>query len=286
MSAAGSQAAAVSRPRPRPAAARAHARRDGIVATEAFSRGDAITRDWMGWGALRVLSRQHWAPGINRDDGRVANMERLLLVLEGALEADCGALGRHRLEAGDLLWISTGHGLPSRVSNRSATAPLRLVECWLQPGRVNATPAVACRSAGGFDADGAWVALAAGDRGESGGGNDDDSGNHAGNAGGGNGVHINTSDSGPLPLRQRARLMAVRIAAGAAIDVPACRGGRCWLEVLDGGVAVSGHDNNDDDPRLASGDGIAWTAGSSGAPSTLTATAAGTAWLLLFVLPA
>src|SRR5690606_37862091 len=152
---------------------------------------------------------------------------------------------------------------------------------------------VACRSAGGFDADGAWVALAAGDRGESGGGNDDDSGNHAGDAGGGNGVHIDTSDSGPLPLRQRARLMAVRIAAGAAIDVPACRGGRCWLEVLDGGVAVSGHDNNDDDcsergsgrdddgPRLASGDGIAWTAGSSGAPSTLTATAAGTAWLLL-----
>src|SRR5690606_41424050 len=47
------------------------------VAVEAFSRGDAIDRDWMGWGALRVLSRQDWAPGATRDDGRVANMERL-----------------------------------------------------------------------------------------------------------------------------------------------------------------------------------------------------------------
>ncbi|MEN1956940.1 pirin family protein [Luteimonas changyuni] len=278
------------------------------MATEAFSRGDVIAREWMGWGALRVLSRQDWAPGTTRDDGRVANMERLLLVLEGALEVDCGALGQHRLEASDLLWISIGHGLPSLMSNGSATAPLRLVECWLLPDRVNATPAVACRRVGhgdiGFDADGAWVTLAAGDRG---GGNDGDSGNHAGNAGGGNGAHI---DDGSLPLRQRARLMAVRIAAGAAIDVPVCPGGRCWLEVLDGGVAVSGHGNNDDDggdrdrdrdrgsgsgsgrdddddgPRLASGDGIAWTAGSSGAPSILTATAAGTAWLLLFVLPA
>src|SRR5690606_37451423 len=113
------------------------------VAVEAFSRGDAIDRDWMGWGTLRVLSRQDWAPGATRDDGRVANMERLLLVLDGALDADCGDLGRHRVEAGGALWIGTGHGLESRLANASASRPLRLVELWLRPDRVNAVPAVA-----------------------------------------------------------------------------------------------------------------------------------------------
>ncbi|WP_457004685.1 pirin family protein [Luteimonas sp. A501] len=224
-----------------------------------------------------MLSRQDWSPGASRDNGRVANMERLLLVIEGALEVDCGSLGQHRLEAGDLLWMGTGHGLQSRLGNGSATAPLRLVECWLQPGRVNADPAVARRAAdhgdagqgagAGAGADGCWVTLAADDRGH------------------GSDGHTGAREhEPPLPLRQRARLMAVRVAAGKAVDLPACDGGRCWLEVLDGGVMAA--DAGGTCTRLASGDGIGWTGGTTCAPSALTATGTGPAWLLLFVLPA
>ncbi|MEN1941569.1 hypothetical protein WCE39_10805 [Luteimonas sp. MJ174] len=249
-------------PSPRRASVRGRSDRDGIVALEAFSRGGVIDRDWMGWGVLRVLSRQDWAPAARRDDGRVANMERLLVLLDGALELDCGPLGGHRLEPGDLLWIGCGHGLPSRLRNASATAPLRLVECWLQPGRVNAAPATGLRAATPADADGTWTTLAADDR------------------------RAGPALPGVLPLRQHARVMSARVAAGATVELPACDGGRQWLEVLEGDVSVSDGARGAHGQQLAAGDGIGWVAAATGAPATLAATGTGPAWLLLFVLPA
>ncbi|GGJ98436.1 hypothetical protein [Luteimonas terricola] len=245
----------------RPAIARGRWSSDGIDVTEAFSRGVDVDRDWMGWGALRVLSRQAWASGAIRDDGRVANMERLVLVLDGALDVDCGDLGRHRVARGDALWMGAGHGMQSRLANASAVAPLRLLECWLQPDRVNASPALAVRVAGsGADpevgtgdpasAAGAWITLAAVD-----------------------------GRKGSLPLRQQARIMAARIDAGATLALPSGSGGRYWLEVLEGAVIADG-------PRLAAGDGLGWTAGGIAGPGSLTAAGVGTAWLLLFELPA
>ncbi|MGY1530249.1 pirin family protein [Luteimonas sp. A649] len=245
----------------RPAAARGRWHRDGIEATEAFSRGGDIDCDWMGWGVLRVLSRQSWAPGAARDDGRVANMERLVLVLDGVLDVDCGDLGRHRLEAGGMVWMGSGHGMASRLANASATASLQILECWLQPDRVNAAPALEVR-AGGFpgvseavaressaDAD-AWITLAA-----------------AAGAG----------DS--LPLRQRARIMGAGVDAGAILALPAGSAGRCWLEVLDGGVIVDG-------VQLAAGDGLGWPVQGAGTPVALVGAAPTTARVLLFQLPA
>ena len=220
----------------RPASARARSSRDGIVAVEAFSRGDAIDRAWMGWGALRVLSRQDWVPGAVRDEGRVANMERLLLVLDGALDADCGDLGRHRVSAGGSLWISTGHGLASRLGNASKDAPLRLLEAWLQPDRVNAVPAVAPHPPPGAT--------------------------------------------------------LVDLEPGMPVAIPACAGGRWWLEVLAGEVIACG--GADAPPttdvshgtRLSAGDGLGWLAGDVGAPASVAASGSGPARLLLLALPA
>lgn len=244
----------------RPAVARGRWSSVGIEASEAFSRGNTVDRDWMGWGALRVLSRQAWAPGAVRDDGRVANMERLLLVLDGVLDVDCGDLGRRRLEAGGTLWMGTGHGMVSRLANASATAALQLLECWLQPDRVNAVPAIAARAAGPADdpgvdavgpaaAAGSWVTLA------SAGGRD-----------------------GGLPLRQQARIMAVRIDAGTGTALPSGNCGRYWLEVLEGSVIADGL-------RLNAGDGLGWPACGAAAPASLVARGTATAWLLLLELP-
>lgn len=244
----------------RPAIARGRWHRDGIEATEAFSRGADVDRDWMGWGVLRVLSRQAWAPGAVRDDGRVANMERLVLVLDGTLDVDCGDLGQHRLDAGGALRMGAGHGMASRLANASHSAPLRILECWLQPGRVNATPAMAVRSGGWPDvphavahepaaAAAGWITLAA----------------PAGADGG-------------LPLRQQARLIGAAVDAGTALALPA-GGGRYWLEVLDGVVAVDG-------VRLAAGDGLGWPAPGGKVPAVLVGAATPRALVLLFELPA
>ena len=261
-------------PRLRPTDARGRVVDDGIDAVEAFSRGQAIDRSWMGWGALRVLSRQRWAPGAARDEGRTANMERLLLVLSGGLDADCGAVGRHRVAAGGALWIGAGHGIEVRLANASAGEPLELLELWLQPDQVNAPPAVAVRDAGGIvdavsgaGAPAGWTRVAAGA------GTDDVSGTRAAAA----------DPRRPLPLRQRAQVRAAGLAAGARLDIPAGQGGRFWLEVLAGGCTVAGRDGGA--WRLADGDGLAWTAGDPDAPAGVVATDDGTARLLLVALP-
>jgi redox-sensitive bicupin YhaK (pirin superfamily) len=246
----------------------------GIVATEAFSRGEAIDRGWMGWGALRVLSRQDWAPGATRHD-RVANMERLLLVLEGVLDVDCCGFGRHRVTAGGVLWIGAGHGIDARMANAADAAPLRLVECWLQPDRVNAPPSVALRPAD-VDMDG-----------ETGGGGVSFAAAWATLAGPGG-----TDAAGALPLRQRARVMGARIGAGARLALPSTDAPRCWLEVLEGDVIAmpvnppDGVGGGDAGPRLVAGDGLGWLADDAGAPASVVVAGAAPAWLLFLALPA
>jgi redox-sensitive bicupin YhaK (pirin superfamily) len=236
--------------RPRPSAARFHSRAGGIEAVEAFSRGDAFDREWMGWGALRVLSRQDWAPAAVRDEGRVANMERLLLVLEGALDADCGDLGRVRVEAGGALWIVAGHGLAVRLANASIAARLRLVELWMRPEHVNAAPRVA-------------MPVPAPDPGDA-----------AAGAG---------ATWARLPLRGGARVSRARLAPGQALVLPAGDdGAHCWLEVLDGEVAAT-----PPGLHLGAGDGIAWRTGDTGVPATLANPGrAGDADVLFAALPA
>lgn len=251
-------------PRLRPASARGRSGASGIATLEAFSRGDAIDPAWMGWGALRVLSHQEWAPGAVRDEGRVANMERLLRVLEGTLDAGDGP-GRRRIEAGGALWIGAGHGIAVRLANASTEAPLRLVEAWLQPDRVNAEPKLAARApaTGGDGAVAGWVPLAAG------------IGRDATQAAGARGA--------ALPLRQRARVLEAALTAGEALQLPA-DAGRCWLEVLAGDVIARAPGG--EDVRLAAGDGLGWLATDPAAPATVTATDGPVARLLLFALPA
>ncbi|NLA66708.1 MAG: hypothetical protein GX856_00395 [Gammaproteobacteria bacterium] len=245
-------------PRPRPAAERLRAGiADGVQTVEAFSRRDALDRDWMGWGALRVLSHQRWAPDAH-DEGRVANMERLLLVIEGSLDAGCGSLGRFRAEAGDLLWIGTGHGLESRLANASAGRPLRLLECWLQPDRVNAAPAAAVHRC----VEGAvgWNLRAA--------------------PGG---------EAGALPLRQAARVATACVEPGATLPLPAADQGRWWLEVVAGGVVARPAGGAARDAhvgwRLGEGDGLAWLAGDPHAPAAVVAAGPLPPRLLLLALP-
>ena len=263
-------------PRVRPAAARGRTGRGGISALEAFSRGDVFDPAWMGWGSLRVLSHQQWEPGALRDEGRVANMERLLLVQRGRLDADCGDLGRHRVAAGGALWMGAGHGLSARLCNASPMHPLRLVELWLQPARVNAAPRVALpppaaaagADAGRGDAVAPWILLAP--------------------PGQGGAAHP------PSQSRPAASLYIAQAPAGRDVALPEASGGRFWLEVLEGGVALDGPcaDPGADGARAGEGgirlrdaDGVGWCAGDPGAPRRFVVGSGGPASVLFIALP-
>lgn len=272
----------------RPAAARGHVLTGGVRAVEAFSRADAIDPEWMGWGALRVLSHQDWAPAAIREEGRIANMERLLLVADGTLDADCGGLGRHRVDAGAALWIGAGHGIEVRLANASPTAPLRLVDIWLQPDRVNAAPAVApggsatgrarsCANPGG------WELVARGASQPAGPSTSDDA--LAGDAAA---LEDPTAAEAtgapvPVPLRQRARVSVGRPVPGERLGIPA-DGQRFWLDVLEGEVVVATHAG--EAIALGAGDGLGWLAGDAAAPAGVLGAGDAPASILLVALPA
>ncbi|HEY4530599.1 MAG TPA: hypothetical protein VIG97_09790, partial [Luteimonas sp.] len=258
-------------PRLRPAAARGRVVTGGVRVTEAFSRADAIDAAWMGWGALRVLSHQEWVPGARRDDGRIANMERLLLVAGGALDVAAGEAGRHRVGAGGALWIGAGHGLEVGLANASPDAPLRLLELWLQPDRVNAAPVLAVRAPGQHQAAAAgWDLLAGGDR---------QVGDTAPAAPGAAALAMDA----PLPLRLRAQVLVGRPVAGACLDIRA-GGQRFWLEVLDGEVLA--RRAGGDEFHLGAGDGVGWRVGDAAAPVAVLARSTTPPAVLLVVLPA
>lgn len=246
----------------RAADARGHLVAGGVDARHAFSRGDAIDRAWMGWGALRVLSTQAWAPAAAGETGRIANMELLLVVLEGRLRIDAAGFGRQHVDAGGVAWIGAGHGVECRLANASEHAPLRLVEAWIRPDRVNAAPGVSVRPAGTC-APGTWSLLACGAAQPAGSGVDPAAGadGHA----------------GALRLRQDARVRAACVAAGGTLALDCAPGRRGWLQMLAGSARVDGR-------ALVPGDALAWDA-SIAAPLALHAQGVAGASALLFELP-
>ncbi|MFC4726675.1 pirin family protein [Coralloluteibacterium thermophilus] len=204
----------------RRAQARGLTRRPGVETRHAFSGGDYHDPAWTGFGVLRALNELVLAPGVALPPQRRANMEILSLVLDGTLAAEGGALG-----AGDLLRLRAGHGHVAHEANASAEAPLRMLQLWLQPDRVNLPPDVATMPAPVASAQGMRTVAARG-----------------------------LADA--LPLESAAAVAWGRLGAGAALDLPVGADRRAWLQVLAGGAVLGGE-------TLGPGDAAAW-AGTGG----------------------
>lgn len=183
-----------------------------------FSSGDYLDPDWMGFGALRQLNEEYLPPGATVPTQRVANMELLVLVLEGAL-----VRGGTSLDAGALGWTGAGHASDTPVETAGVQGA-RVLRIAIQPDRVNLPPADAVRQAdtASSAAPPAWTPLAAPD-----------------------------GDAGSLPVRQQAWLRHVRLAPGARIRLELDGDRRHWLQVLHGQAVVCGQ-------ALAQGDALGW----------------------------
>ncbi len=108
---------------------------------------------WMGFGALRVINEDRVAPGAGFAPHRHANMEILSYVLEGALAHRDDSGGGGVIRAGELQWMSAGHGIEHSEYNGSDSEPVHFLQIWIQPDRLNATPAYAQRARVDSEAD-------------------------------------------------------------------------------------------------------------------------------------
>lgn len=206
----------------RPAGQRGHTTHGTRTRLCTFSSGDYFDADWMGFGALRQLNEEILPPGVVVPSQRVANMELLALVLDGALLRDGVAL-----TAGALAWTGAGHATetPAETAGPDGARVLRLA---IQPDRVNLPPASAVRHADPDPDVDTWTLLAAPDT---------------------------AADS--LPLRQQAWLRHARLSPDARVELALDPSQRHWLQVLHGAATVAQQAMATGDGMAWEGDAVA-----------------------------
>ena len=233
----------------RPSAARGRARTDWLDSRHTFSFGHYHDPKWMGFGPLRVINEDRVAPGGGFATHHHANMEILSYVLSGALAHRDSASGSDGvIRAGELQWMSAGHGIDHSEFNASKAEPVHFLQIWLQPDRVNAAPAYAQRAFDPAARRARWAVLASPDGSE-----------------------------GSLAIRQQARLLATSLAAGEAVEFKPDAARRYWLHVAQGAVDVDGR-------TLSAGDAIGFVEETT-AHRIVGGDAASPADVLLFDLP-
>jgi quercetin 2,3-dioxygenase len=229
----------------RPSGARGRGGADWLDSRHTFSFARYYDSAWMGFGPLRVINEDRVAPGAGFTPHRHANMEILSYVLEGALAHRDDNGGGGVIRAGELQWMSAGHGIEHSEYNGSDSEPVHFLQMWIQPDRLNAKPAYAQRAAVGDEARGRWAMLVSPDGAE-----------------------------GSIAIRQDARLFVARLDAGMKLQRPLDPRRRYWLQVVRGVVTAA-------ERELAAGDAI----GLAEEAGNLTAVATQATEVLLFDLP-
>lgn len=205
---------------PLPADRRGHVAAGWLDSHHSFSFGQYHDPAWMGWGPLRVINEDRVAPGAGFPPHRHANMEIFSYVIDGALAHRDSTGSEGVIGAGELQWMSAGHGIEHSEFNGSKTAPVHFLQIWIQPDRVNAAPAHAQVALDPAARRGRWATLASPD-----------------------GV------DGSLTIRQQAWMRGARLGRGESLTATFDPARRYWLQVVSGAVTAGTH-------RLAAGDAI------------------------------
>ena len=231
----------------RPSGARGEVRLGWLQSRHTFSFGHYYDPAWMGFGPLRVINDDTVAPGGGFAPHRHANMEIISVVLAGALAHKDSTGNSGVIRAGDVQWMSAGHGIEHSEFNGSDAEPVHFLQIWIQPDQLNAQPAYAQQH---FDPDARrarWATLVA-----------------------------PAGADGAIAIRQQATLRATRLQAGDAVAAELDASREYWLHVASGEVRIG-------ERSLAAGDALGFV----GEQVTLAlAGSAAASDVLLFELPA
>lgn len=200
---------------------RMHTKTDWLDSHHSFSFGGHYDPERMGFGPLRVLNDDRFAPGGGFPPHPHRDMEIVSIVLDGQLEHKDSLGNGSVIKTGDVQYMSAGSGLVHSEFNPSKEEPVHFLQIWLEPNAKGLEPRYADQPIIG-ETENAWKLLLSPDGRE-----------------------------GSMAIRQDVELRTVQLTAGSEISyTPDAEGRGSWLFVIDGEVEVEGE-------ALGAGDSLA-----------------------------
>lgn len=208
----------------RPSHARGFTEIGWLKSWHSFSFGEYFDAEHMGFGPLRVINEDIVAPGAGFPMHGHANMEIVTYVLSGALQHRDSLGNGDVIRPGEVQAMSAAGGIHHSEFNPSDDEAVHLLQIWILPQERGGQPGYQQVS---FDPAGAanqWQTLVTPD-----------------------------GANGTLQIRQDATIKAVRLAAGAEVEVEVQPGRKYWLQAARGHAILDGLDGVKD---LRAGDGL------------------------------
>lgn len=188
-----------------------------------FSFGDYFDPDHMGFRSLRVMNDDKVQPGQGFGMHGHRDMEIVTYVLAGALAHQDSLGNGSTIRAGQLQRMTAGTGIRHSEFNPSDREWVHLYQIWLLPSRKGLTPSYEELTIGEDEKRGQFRLVAAPD-----------------------------GAAGSLTIHQDARLYLASLLPGQAVAHKLEPGRAAWVQVLQGQLALAGH-------NLVAGDGVAVT---------------------------
>lgn len=202
---------------------RGHANHGWLDSFHTFSFAGYRDPRWMGFGPLRVINEDRIAAGAGFPTHSHADMEIITWVLEGALEHRDSLGNGGVIRPGELQRMRAGHGIAHSEFNASASAPVHLLQIWIEPDTYGLEPGYEQVAFDPADLQGRFRVIASDD-----------------------------GRDGSATIRQDAAVHAARLNPGETATLALAPGRRAWLQVARGKVTLGGH-------PLEAGDAVAIT---------------------------
>ena len=202
----------------RRADARGHADHGWLQARHTFSFSEYVDPDYMGFSVLRVVNDDRIAPGGGFGMHPHRNMEIVTYILEGALRHQDSMGNGSVIRAGEIQYMSAGKGLYHSEFNASDSAPVRLLQIWIQPSVQGAEPRYAQQAIPHEGRNGRWLTIASPDGRE-----------------------------GSITIRQDACVMATLLDSDTPLQYRIAPGRRVYLQMAGGTAVLNGVTLHDGD---------------------------------------
>jgi redox-sensitive bicupin YhaK (pirin superfamily) len=208
----------------RPAEERGRTELAWLDSRHTFSFGDYRDPAHMGFSTLRVINDDRVTPGGGFGTHGHRDMEIVTYVIEGQL-AHKDSLGNGSIiRAGEIQRMSAGTGIRHSEFNASQSEPVRFLQIWILPERINLEP--------GYG----QIEVAPGKT----------------------GLHLAVTpdgSDGTISVHQDARVFVARLAPGGAESIAIPEGRHAWVQVAIGAIEANGRSLKEGDGAAFAGSG-------------------------------